>query len=139
MVVQICLISENRSLKANLLTYGIETQTPKEIEPMVICPPHDLVQVYEVLGKNDKLKLSGRPLRPFGSLGTSKMYKILGKIVVTYPQVFDDKDFYMAFDMALLIEELKTCLAFIQRSWNMSGRPPLCFFLRDHNFRGLVS
>ena len=93
------------------------------------------LQVYEVLGKNDKLNLSGRPRRPFGGLGTSKVYKVLGKIVVTYPQVFDEREFYMSFDMALLIEELKTCLAFIRRSWNMSGRPTICFLLRDHNFR----
>ena len=36
------------SLQANLATYGIETQTPKEIEPIVICPPHDLVRVSEL-------------------------------------------------------------------------------------------
>ena len=33
------------SLQANLATYGIATQTPKEIEPIVICAPHDIVQV----------------------------------------------------------------------------------------------
>ena len=36
------------SLQANLATYGTETQTPKEIEPIVICPPHDLVRVSEL-------------------------------------------------------------------------------------------
>ena len=35
------------SLQANLATYGIETQTPKEIEPIVICAPQELVRVSE--------------------------------------------------------------------------------------------
>lgn len=137
LVIQVCLIAENRNLQANLATYGIKTQTPKEIEPIVVCPPHDLVRVYEDLGKNPKLKLSGRPKRPIGSLGTSKLYKILGKIVVTYPLHLDEVDFYMSLDMSLLIDELKSCLVFIRRCWNMRGRPTVCFLLRDHNFRGL--
>lgn len=139
LVVQVCLISEDRTLQANLATYGIETQTPKEIEPIVICPPRDLVRVYEELGKNNKLKLSGRPKRPLGSLGTSKMYRILGKTVVTYPIIIEEKDFYMSLDMSLMISDLKNSLAYISKSWNMLGRPTLCLFLRDHNFRGLHS
>jgi len=139
LIVQVCLIAQNRSLQANLATYGIEAQTPKEIEPIVICSPHDLIQVYEELGKNSKLKLSGRPNRPFGSLGTSKIYKILGKIVVTYPIILDETDFYMSLDMSLLINELKRCLVFIRQYWNMRGRPTVCFLLKDHNFRGTHS
>ena len=34
-------------MQANLATYGIATQTPKEIEPIVICAPHDIVQVKQ--------------------------------------------------------------------------------------------
>ncbi|XP_066917591.1 phosphorylase b kinase regulatory subunit beta-like [Clytia hemisphaerica] len=135
-ILQVCLISEHRTLQANLATYGIDTQTPKEIEPIVICAPHDIVQVFEELGKNKKLGLTGRPRRPLGALGTSKIYKILGKTVVTYPINFDEKDFYMTLDMSLLIDELKSTLSFISRSWNMHGRPTVCFFLREHNFRG---
>ncbi|XP_065647603.1 phosphorylase b kinase regulatory subunit beta isoform X3 [Hydra vulgaris] len=139
LVLQVCLISQNENLQANLATYGIETQTPKEIEPIVICAPQELVRVYEELGKNQKLNLSGRPVRPLGALGTSKIYRICGKTVVTYPIILDQEGFYMSLDKSLLVDDLKTCLAFIRKCWNLGGRPTVCLYLQDHNFRGHFS
>lgn len=56
-----------------MATYGIQTQTPHEVEPVQIWSSSQLVKVYEQLGVNTKLGLSGRPLRPIGALGTSKV------------------------------------------------------------------
>ncbi|XP_065068893.1 phosphorylase b kinase regulatory subunit beta-like isoform X1 [Rhopilema esculentum] len=136
LVIQVCLISENRNLKSSLATYGVVTQTTKEVEPIQICAPSHLVKIYERLGVNKKLALSGRPNRPIGVLGTSKIYRVLGKTVATYPILLDESDFYMSLDMSLLIDGIKTILAFIRKRWNMQGRPTLCIILRDHNFRG---
>ena len=60
-------------LQAMMATYGIQTQTPHEVEPVQIWSSTQLIQVYSHLGVNDKIKLSGRPPRPVGSLGTSKV------------------------------------------------------------------
>jgi phosphorylase kinase alpha/beta subunit len=84
-VAQIALISESKRLQLMLNTYGISTQTPLEVEPVSIWPSRRLVevraqsvnihyaQVFECLGRNDRLGLSGRPSRPFGELSTSKV------------------------------------------------------------------
>lgn len=56
-----------------MATYGIQTQTPHEVEPVQVWSSTQLVKVYENLGVNRKLGLQGRPLRPVGSLGTSKV------------------------------------------------------------------
>lgn len=56
-----------------MATYGIQTQTPHEVEPVQIWSSTQLVKVYEQLGVNNKLDLRGRPGRPVGSLGTSKV------------------------------------------------------------------
>eukprot|EP00112_Aurelia_sp_Birch-Aquarium-sp1_P019224 Seg4716.3 transcript_id=Seg4716.3/GoldUCD/mRNA.D3Y31 product="Phosphorylase b kinase regulatory subunit beta" protein_id=Seg4716.3/GoldUCD/D3Y31 len=136
LVIQVALISENRDLQASLATYGVVTQTPKEMEPIQIVAPSHLVTIYEQLGVNKKLGLSGRPNRPIGVLGTSKIYRVLGKTVATYPILLDESDFYMSLDMSLLIDGIKTLLAFIRNRWNMQGRPTICIILRDHNFRG---
>ena len=50
-------------------------QTPQEVEPVQIWPPLQLVKVYCKLGCNKKLGLTGRPTRPIGALGTSKVKK----------------------------------------------------------------
>lgn len=73
LVVQIVLIAESMRLQAMMATYGIQTQTPHEVEPVQIWSSTQLVKVYENLGVNHKLKLQGRPIRPIGSLGTSKV------------------------------------------------------------------
>lgn len=60
-------------LQAMMATYGIQTQTPHQVEPVQIWSSTQLVKVYEKLGVNSKLNLQGRPPRPFGVLGTSKV------------------------------------------------------------------
>lgn len=76
LVVQIVLIAESMRLQAMMATYGIQTQTPHEVEPVQIWSSTQLVKVYENLGVNYKLGLQGRPVRPVGSLGTSKVFII---------------------------------------------------------------
>ncbi|KAI8491844.1 hypothetical protein Bbelb_302170 [Branchiostoma belcheri] len=129
------LIAESTSLQATLAMYGIQTQTPQQVEPIQIWPPGELVKVYEFLGVNKKLGLTGRPPRPVGSLGTSKIYRILGRTVLCYPLVFNLSDFYMSQDMSLLIDDIKDHLQFVSTRWELSGRPTFCVLLRDENIR----
>ena len=50
LVVQIVLIAESMRLQAMMATYGIQTQTPHEVEPVQILSSTQLVKVYENLG-----------------------------------------------------------------------------------------
>uniref|UniRef100_A0A673VRY9 Phosphorylase b kinase regulatory subunit n=1 Tax=Suricata suricatta TaxID=37032 RepID=A0A673VRY9_SURSU len=93
-------------------------------------------QAYFHLGINEKLGLSGRPDRPIGCLGTSKIYRILGKTVVCYPIIFDLSDFYMSQDVLLLIDDIKNALQFIKQYWKMHGRPLFLVLIREDNIRG---
>uniref|UniRef100_A0A803XZS5 Phosphorylase b kinase regulatory subunit n=1 Tax=Meleagris gallopavo TaxID=9103 RepID=A0A803XZS5_MELGA len=93
-------------------------------------------QAYFHLGINDKLGLSGRPDRPIGCLGTSKIYRILGKTVVCYSIIFDLSDFYMSQDVMMLIDDIKNALQFIKQYWKMRGRPLFVVLIREDNIRG---
>lgn len=73
LVVQIVLIAESMRLQAMMATYGIQTQTPHEVEPVQIWSSRQLEEVYQNLGVNRKIGLKGRPMRPVGALGTSKV------------------------------------------------------------------
>lgn len=92
LVVQIVLIAESMRLQAMMATYGIQTQTPHEVEPVQILSSNQLVKVYQKLGVNKKLNLQGRPARPIGSLGTSKvcmtLYFFFRKIKINMCIVF---------------------------------------------------
>lgn len=72
-MIQVILIAESARLQQLLATYGIQTQTPHQIEPIQIWSPKELSKAYEYLGVNRKLGLTGRPKRPFGVLSTSKV------------------------------------------------------------------
>jgi len=100
-----------------------------------IWSPHQLVKVYEHLGVNEKLSLKGRPNRPIGALGTSKLYRVFGRTVLSYPLIFDVSDFYLSHDMALLIDDIKTELFFVSKNWRLSGRPTMGLIIREEFMR----
>ncbi|XP_017774293.1 PREDICTED: probable phosphorylase b kinase regulatory subunit beta isoform X2 [Nicrophorus vespilloides] len=135
LVVQIVLIAESTRLQAMMATYGIQTQTPHEVEPVQIWSSSQLVKVYKQLGVNKKLNLNGRPGRPIGSLGTSKIYRVYGSTVLCYPLIFEVSEFYLYRDMALLIEDIKTELQFVGRYWRLSGRPTVCLLIMEEHMR----
>lgn len=73
-MVQVLLIAESMQLQATLNTYGIQTQTPSEIEPVEIWSQWEMVKVFNLVGQNEYLGLTGRPRRPMGTLSTSLVY-----------------------------------------------------------------
>uniref|UniRef100_A0A6G1SIZ4 Phosphorylase b kinase regulatory subunit n=1 Tax=Aceria tosichella TaxID=561515 RepID=A0A6G1SIZ4_9ACAR len=135
LVVQTVLIAESIRLQAMMANYGIQTQTPREVEPVQIWSSSQLVKVYEYLGVNQKLGLKGRPSRPIGALGTSKLYRICGQTIICYPLIFEVSDFYLAQDMLLLIDDIQNELNFIGRYWRMSGRPTVCIIIREEHLQ----
>ncbi|XP_044221771.1 phosphorylase b kinase regulatory subunit beta isoform X2 [Thunnus albacares] len=135
-VVHVSLIAESQRLQVFLNTYGIQTQTPQQVEPIQIWPQKELVKAYRFLAINKKLGLSGRPERPVGCVGTCKIYRILGKTVVCYPIVFDLSDFYLSQDVMLLIDDIKNALQFIKQCWKMPGRPLFLVLIREDNIKG---
>ncbi|XP_040919782.1 phosphorylase b kinase regulatory subunit beta isoform X2 [Toxotes jaculatrix] len=135
-VIHVALIAESQRLQVFLNTYGIQTQTPQQVEPIQIWPQKELVKAYRFLASNKKLGLSGRPERPVGCIGTCKIYRILGKTVVCYPIVFDLSDFYLSQDVMLLIDDIKNALQFIKQCWKMQGRPLFLVLIREDNIKG---
>uniref|UniRef100_H2TKZ6 Phosphorylase b kinase regulatory subunit n=1 Tax=Takifugu rubripes TaxID=31033 RepID=H2TKZ6_TAKRU len=135
-MVQVALIAESQRLQVFLNTYGIQTQTPQQVEPIQIWPQKELVKAYRFLAVNKKLGLTGRPERPVGCIGTCKIYRILGKTVVCYPIVFDLSDFYLSQDVMLLIDDIKNALQFIKQCWKMQGRPLFLVLIREDNIKG---
>ncbi|KAK6052039.1 phosphorylase kinase alpha/beta, partial [Cooperia oncophora] len=135
-VVQIALLAESTHLQMTLSTYGISCQTPHEVEPIQIWPSWRMVKLFECLGRDEKLGLSGRPPRPFGPLSTSKVFRVFGDTVLCYPLLFEVKDFYVNSDPAILIDDIKRDIEFVAKRWKLTGRPTMCLLLREENIVG---
>ena len=128
-LVQIALLAEDEELQAKLEVYGIETQTPKQVEPIQVREAGELSAIYTQIGRNDKLGLTGRPVRRLRSLTTSRFFRIHGETIVFLPSFLDSQQFYLTLDYHFLLDQIRSELAYIQDYWIDLGRPTLTLML----------
>lgn len=128
-VVQVVLLAEDAALQSALAVHGVATETPQELQPVEVHYPDDIAAVYQQVGQNAKLSLSGRPLRRMKSLNTSRLYQLGGRQVVCLSSLFLQRDFYLAYDMHFLADRFRSELAYIHRHWTGLGRPTVTLLL----------
>ncbi|KAL6112851.1 phka2 [Pungitius sinensis] len=126
-VVQVCVVAESEGIKELLRDHGVVVQTMSEVLPIRVMPARILSHVYVKLGNCKKLNLSGRPYRHIGVLGTSKFYEIRNRSYIFTPQFLDQHHFYLALDNQMIVEMLRTELAYLSSCWRMTGRPTVAF------------
>jgi phosphorylase kinase alpha/beta subunit len=132
--VQIALIAEDEDLQLLLADHGIVTQTPAQVEPIQVRKATEFSSVFTQIGRNDKLGLSGRPVRRLRSLTTSRIFRIQGETIVCLPAFLDLEQFYLTLDNNFLVSQIKSELAYIHRNWSQLGRPTLTLFLTETMF-----
>ncbi|XP_076581376.1 phosphorylase b kinase regulatory subunit alpha, skeletal muscle isoform isoform X1 [Chaetodon auriga] len=126
-VVQVSVLAETEEIKQLLLKNGIEVETVADIHPIHVQPSRVLSHIYARLGRNPRLGLTGRPYRRIGVLGTSKFYIIRNTIFSFTPQFIDHQQFYLALDNKMIVEMLRTEIAYLSCRWRMTGRPTVTF------------
>ncbi|XP_068918494.1 phosphorylase b kinase regulatory subunit alpha, skeletal muscle isoform [Petaurus breviceps papuanus] len=126
-VVQVSFLAETEDIKAILRNNGIDVETIAEVYPIRVQPARILSHIYASLGRNSRMKLSGRPYRHMGVLGTSKLYDIRKTIFAFTPQFIDQQQFYLALDNKMIVEMLRTDLSYLCSRWRMPGRPTITF------------
>ncbi|XP_008292484.1 phosphorylase b kinase regulatory subunit alpha, skeletal muscle isoform isoform X2 [Stegastes partitus] len=126
-VVQVSVLAETEEIKELLMKNGIDVETVADIHPIHVQPSRVLSHIYARLGRNPRLGLTGRPYRRIGVLGTSKFYIIRNTIFTFTPQFIDHQQFYMALDNKMIVEMLRTEIAYLASRWRMTGRPTVTF------------
>ncbi|XP_036913568.1 phosphorylase b kinase regulatory subunit alpha, skeletal muscle isoform isoform X2 [Sturnira hondurensis] len=126
-VVQVSILAETEEIKAILKDKGITVETIAEVYPIRVQPARILSHIYSSLGCNSRMKLSGRPYRHMGVLGTSKLYDIRKTIFTFTPQFIDQQQFYLALDNKMIVEMLRTDLSYLCSRWRMTGHPTITF------------
>ncbi|XP_069617626.1 phosphorylase b kinase regulatory subunit alpha, liver isoform isoform X4 [Ranitomeya imitator] len=126
-VVQVSVLAETTEIKNMLKKHDINVQSFNDVRPFRVQPARILSHLYAKLGINKAMKLSGRPYRHIGVLGTSKLYTIRSQIFTFTPQFTDQHHFYLALDSKMIVEMLRTELAYLTSCWRMTGRPTLTF------------
>ncbi len=127
--VQIALLAEDEALQSRLASFGIESQTPTQVEAIAVRQARELAAVYTQIGRNDKLGLTGRPARRMRTLTTSQVFRVRGETIVFLPSFLDAQQFYLTFDPEFLVAQIRAELAYIQRHWSQMGRPTMTLLL----------
>lgn len=130
--LQIALLAEDDAVQELLRKQGIPAQTLTEIAPIQVRDAGELAAAYTQVGRNDRIGLSGRPLRQLRTLATSRLYVLAGESLIFLPQFMNQKGFYIAMDNRLLIQRLRMELTYISRHWD-NHAPPLLVINIKHN------
>ncbi|MEM9165120.1 MAG: glycoside hydrolase family 15 protein, partial [Cyanobacteria bacterium P01_F01_bin.4] len=133
-IVQVALLAEDRTLQQQLANYGIETQILEQIEPVQVRPAMELSSLYDQIGCNEKLSLSGRPVRRLRSLTTARIFRIQNETAVFLPAYLDIQQFYLTLDYHFLVAQIHSELAYIHEQWNEPGRPTVTLMLTHSMF-----
>ncbi|MGB3612811.1 MAG: glycoside hydrolase family 15 protein [Elainellaceae cyanobacterium] len=133
-LVQIALLAEDKALQAELATNDIDTQTIEELDPIQVRQASELSAIYSQIGRNEKLKLSGRPIRRLRGLTTAHMFRIQGETVVFLPAFLDQRQFYLTRDYHFLVAQIRGELSYIHRHWYEFGRPTVTLLLTNSMF-----
>lgn len=134
--VQVALLAEDEAVQAELTRQGIPCQTRAEIAPIQVREASELAAAYTQVGRNDRIGLSGRPLRQLRTLSTSKLYELAGEPLLFLPQFLDQKGFYIAMDNQLLIQRLRLELAYIAKHWDKPGQPLVVINIKQNMLAG---
>ncbi|MGC8697372.1 MAG: glycoside hydrolase family 15 protein, partial [Halothiobacillus sp.] len=154
--VSVALIAETPAVDAALTGMGSDLHAVLGQSRIRVGSVRALVENLVDLGANARLGLTGRPRRRVLGLSTAKVYEIGGEQWLIVPQLFDTDDFYLTQDLALLVQELRSTIAYLHRYWQQPGRPILTImisewmlpspdfvvllsFLRDELMRGTVA
>lgn len=134
--VQIALLAEDESVRLELADQGIESQTLMQIAPLQVRDGSELAQAFTHVGRNDRMALTGRPLRQLRSMSTARLYRLAGEPLLFLPQFMNQKGFYIALDNRLLIQRLRMELAYISSHWRETAAPLLVIQVKHNMLTG---
>ena len=134
--VQIALLAEDEAVQADLKREGIPSQTRAELAPIQVREASELAQAYTQVGRNDRMDLTGRPLRQLRLLSTSKLYVLAGEPLLFLPQFMSQQGFYIAMDNRLLIQRLRLELGYIAQHWYKAGNPLVLINIKHNMLLG---
>lgn len=123
--VQVALLAESEEVKQALALIHLPAATRQDILPLEVRNASELSTAYSQVGRNDRMGLSGRPLRQIRSLSTARLYVLGDHPVVFIPQFLDQSGFYLAMDNPLLVERIKAELRYISSHWPTPQVQPL--------------
>ena len=123
--VQILVLAADDLVGTRLAAAGIIAPTPGQLAPVQVRHPDDLDMAFRALGSNPGLGLTGRPPGRAGTLSTSQLFRMGDQTLLFLPHFAHNQASYLHLDNRLLVENMRTEIAYLQRRWDRPGEPLL--------------
>lgn len=120
--LSVVILAESDQVKTALAIKGLTAQTLEDLEPVRVFPASELSRVYQVVGKNQQLALTGRPKRNPRVITTARVYELGGETVVFLPQFANRDRFYLGVDNLMFANQLRSEIAYVSRHWDVEGK-----------------
>ncbi len=128
------ILAENEAVKQQLEALGFKSETLDEVKPIRIAHANQLSLLHTMLGKNEKLALSGRPFMVARSMTTARLHLLAGEKTIFLPYYFNPQGFYFSNDNRLLVEHFRASLQFLYKQWDSAGQPIIPMLVREAMF-----
>lgn len=128
------ILAENEAVKQQLEALGFKSETLDEVKPIRIAHANQLSLLHTMLGKNEKLALSGRPFMVARSMTTARLHLLAGEKSIFLPYYFNPQGFYFSNDNRLLVEHFRASLQFLYKQWDSAGQPIIPLLVREAMF-----
>jgi phosphorylase kinase alpha/beta subunit len=131
-VVQLIFLAEDQALQEEMAAHGVATETLDDIAPVKVYRPQDIAAVHGQVGRCEGLGLTGRIPRTLKSLTTSRVYMLGKQRAVCLTPSFMQQEFFLSYDIDLLVKRFQSELSYLHRNWTEVGRPTVTVLL-THN------
>ncbi len=121
--LQIALLADDLETQLQLNELGFENETMEQLTGITVKEGRELSRVFNYIGVNEKLRLSGRPMRRMRAMMSSQVYRLRGELVVFIPQFQNQADFYLNLDNHILVDQIITELNYLKHHWDQTGKP----------------
>jgi len=134
--ILIPILAESETVKQNLLDLGFHSETLSNVSPIKVLHAHELSKIHTVIGKNEKLSLTGRPMLVTRTITSSRLHMLSGQEMIFLPYYFNPKGFYFSYDNKLLVNQFRSSLKFLSDHWDLPGQPIMPFLVREDMILG---
>ncbi|MBU1667950.1 glycoside hydrolase family 15 protein [bacterium] len=125
------ILAENEFVKQHLHVLGFNSETVEELKSIRIAHASQLSKLHTLLGKNEKLSLTGRPLMVSRTMTTARLHLLEGKETIFLPYYFNPEGFYFSNDNKLLVEHFRASLQFLSKQWDGVKQPIIPMLVRE--------
>ncbi|MDX1656432.1 MAG: glycoside hydrolase family 15 protein, partial [Candidatus Competibacteraceae bacterium] len=123
--VGVALLAESPEVQSVLAGVRVAAELAEDIPLVQVHHAQELAIALEDLGRESRLGLSGRPRQRLDTLATCQVYGRGKRTLVFLPAFLSSDGLFLNRDNRLLVQRLRTELAYISRHWDQPGQPLL--------------